>query len=337
MDPSLILEVRDLVVSYGDAPPAVDHVSLRVSEGETLAIVGESGSGKSTIAAALMGLRMSEVQTSIAGTVLLRTKSGSIVDLLKAPAKQMCTIRGSEVAMIFQEPMSSLNPVHTIGSQIAEAICIHSNATAGAARKEAVALLDSLGISDAAAIAMRYPHELSGGMRQRVMIAIALSCKPKLLIADEPTTALDVTIQAQIMELLTELQQRTGMAMLFITHNLGLVAEIADRAAVLYGGRMVEVGATADIFNTPRMPYTQALLRSIPRMRGTVQDLYVLKGSVPAGDIRPGGCNFHPRCNAFRANQCAVQVPALENCGRGHTVACVRWKEIKMEAENVAV
>ena len=292
MDPSLILEVRDLVVSYGDAPPAVDHVSLSVSEGETLAIVGESGSGKSTIAAALMGLRMSETRTSILGTVLLRTKSGSIVDLLKAPAKQMCTIRGSEVAMIFQEPMSSLNPVHMIGSQIAEAICIHSNSTAGMARKEAIGLLDSLGISDAAAVAMCYPHELSGGMRQRVMIAIALSCKPKLLIADEPTTALDVTIQAQIVELLKELQKRTGMAMLFIT---------------------------------------------IPRMHGTVQDLYVLRGSVPTGYERPAGCNFHPRCNAFHANLCALQVPVLENCGRGHTVACVRWKEIKVEAENVAV
>jgi oligopeptide transport system ATP-binding protein len=332
-----LLQVRDLVVAYDDMPPAVDSISFDIHPGETLALVGESGSGKSTTAFALMGLQTGAANVRTSGQVCLRLKDGSTRQLLDLSKKELRRIRGSEVAMIFQEPMSSLNPVYTIGAQIVEAIRLHTPMGRADALREAISLLESLGVSDPASVVKRYPHELSGGMRQRVMIAIALSCKPRLLIADEPTTALDVTIQAQIIELLRELQKRTGMAMLFITHNLGVVAEIAHRTMVMYGGKVVESGPVADVFSQPRMPYTRALLRSLPNMYGEDRRLYTINGNVPNNSTRPSGCNFHPRCDASRKHLCDTREPTLERCGPDHLVSCLRWTEIEQDGLHEAV
>jgi len=233
--------------------------------------------------------------------------------------------------MIFQEPMSSLNPVYSVESQICEAIRLHQKLGDRAARAEALALVRLLGIANPERCLKSYPHQLSGGMRQRVMIAIALSCRPSLLIADEPTTALDVTIQAQILDLLKKLQAQTGMAMIFITHNLGVVSEIADRVLVMYAGRAVESGPVAEIFRTPRMPYTMALLQSLPRLgqaRKRGEKLRAISGNVPNPMALPAGCAFHPRCAFFEAGRCDAQEPPLAAIAADRTVRCLRWREI---------
>jgi oligopeptide transport system ATP-binding protein len=328
-----LLEVKDLGVRFETrrgAVRAVNGVSFGIARGETLAIVGESGSGKSTTGLALMGLVGGRACT-VEGEVALQAKDGRRRDLLQLPPAAMREIRGNDIAMIFQEPMSSLNPVYSIESQICEAIRLHQRLGDRAARAEALALVRLLGIPDPERCLRSYPHQLSGGMRQRVMIAIALSCRPSLLIADEPTTALDVTIQAQILELLKKLQTQTGMAMIFITHNLGVVSEIADRVLVMYGGKAVETGPVRDVFRAPRMPYTMALLQSLPRLgraRGQGERLPAIPGNVPNPMALPPGCAFHPRCAFFEAGRCDTREPPFEAADRDRGVRCLRWREI---------
>ena len=329
-----VLEARDLSVSFRTpAGPlsAVRNVSLEIAAGEVVALVGESGSGKSTLGLAIMGLLEPESGAAVSGGVWLAGKSGSRQDLTALPERTLRTIRGSDIAMIFQEPLSSLNPIYTIGRQVCEAIRIHRSVTRAQARADAIEALTALGVPDPVACMSRYPHQLSGGMRQRVMIAMALACHPALLIADEPTTALDATIQAQIVEHLRRVQAMTGMAILFITHNLGLVAEIADRALVMYAGEIVETGPVRDVFQTPHMPYTRGLLDSLPRIGRTRRQgrrLAAIPGAVPSLLQRPSGCAFHPRCGHRVVGLCDGEAPALEACAADRCVRCLRWREI---------
>ena len=335
----LLLEVRDLRVRFSDrarSVPAVNSVSFDLAPGESVALVGESGCGKSTIGLAIMGLTGITKPKDLTGTITLAFKSGERRDLTELSDRAMQEVRGNEVAMIFQEPMSSLNPVHTVGWQIREAIKRHQGAKRAIADDTALSLLNQLGIPDPERCMRSYPHQLSGGMRQRVMIAIALSCRPSLLIADEPTTALDVTVQAQILELLKRLQAETGMAILFITHNFGVVAEIAQRTMVMYAGQLVEAGAAADVFHSPRMPYTRALLDSLPHLRRVAQGarLPAIPGQVPNPAALPPGCAFHPRCRYALPGLCDDQHPALEKGVDHHIVRCLRWKEIAPACES---
>ncbi|WP_342643096.1 ABC transporter ATP-binding protein [Rhodoligotrophos ferricapiens] len=264
-----LLEVRDLSVTFRIAKGKVDavrQVSFEISPGEIVALVGESGSGKSTIGQALMGLLRYDDKAAISGSAMFQSRENGQVDLLKISDRAMRRLRGNELAMIFQEPMSSLNPLFTVGGQITEQIRAHRSVSKREAKAQTLKLLEQLGFPNPAKTLTSYPHQLSGGMRQRAMIGMALSCDPALLIADEPTTALDVTIQAQIIDLLKTLQARTNMAILFVTHDLGLVAEIADRALVMNGGQVVEQGTVLDIFKNPKMPYTRSLLEAVPRL-----------------------------------------------------------------------
>jgi peptide/nickel transport system ATP-binding protein len=328
-----LLEVRDLTVRFsgrGQVVNAVNGVSFDLAPGETVALVGESGCGKSTIGLAIMSLTGVTRAEHLTGAITLTFKDGKRQDLMGLSDRAMQAVRGNEVAMIFQEPMSSLNPVHTVGWQIREAITCHQGASRTAADDSALRLLKQLGIPDAERCLHAYPHQLSGGMRQRVMIAIALSCRPSLLIADEPTTALDVTIQAQILELLKRLQAQTGMAILFITHNFGVVAEIAQRTMVMYAGRIVEAGGVGEVFHAPRMPYTRALLDSLPRLGREAPGarLRAIPGQVPSASSLPPGCAFHPRCRYALPGLCDARVPALEMCADHRVVRCLRWTEI---------
>jgi oligopeptide transport system ATP-binding protein len=310
---------------------AVSEVTFTLGRGETLAIVGESGSGKSTAGLAIMGLLPVDRNTTVAGVVRLASKSGGPKDLLRLTDRERRQVRGNDVAMIFQDPMSSLNPIYSVGSQIVEAVRQHRDVNPRQAEAEALGLLDELGIPNPDRILCSYPHQLSGGMRQRVMIAIALSCRPGVLIADEPTTALDVTIQAQILALLKRLQRETAMAMIFITHNLGVVAEIADRMMVMYAGRIVETGSVRDVFKAPRMPYTRSLLASLPRLDNLDQAgarLEAIPGNVPSALALPMGCSFHPRCRHHRTGICDGAIPPLEACEPDRFVRCARWREI---------
>jgi oligopeptide/dipeptide ABC transporter ATP-binding protein len=308
----LLLQVRDLRTYFRtDAGVArsVDGVSFHVASGEVLGIVGESGSGKSVTSLSIMRL-----VPSPPGHI----KEGSRIDwrgedLVRVSEARMRDIRGNEIAMVFQEPMTSLNPVFTVGDQIAEAIRLHRGASNAEARSEAIEMLRLVGIPDPVERVDAYPHQLSGGQRQRVMIAMALSCEPALLIADEPTTALDVTIQAQILELLAELRRRLGMAIILITHDLGVVAEVCDRVAVMYAGEIVEEGTVAQIFRDPRHPYTEGLLQAIPRLGEHAERLAVIPGTVPAATAWPVGCRFHTRC-AYGWNLCVRSHPELMTC-----------------------
>ncbi|MDE2197732.1 MAG: ABC transporter ATP-binding protein, partial [Rhodospirillales bacterium] len=301
MEKGALLQVEDLSVRFrSDAGTvaALNGVSFAVRPGETVALVGESGSGKSVTSLAIMRLTPPPPGCLVSGRVLLRDANGQPLDLLALSPEKMRGLRGGRISMIFQEPMTSLNPVLTVGEQIAEAISVHRGGSRTAALDAAAELLDLVGIPEPRARLAAYPHHLSGGMRQRVMIAMALSCDPALLIADEPTTALDVTVQAQILDLLRRLQQRTGMAVIFITHNLGVVAEIADRVMVMYAGRVVEQGTKHVLLRTPLMPYTTGLLHSVPRLRigGERVALEAIAGNVPDPTNLPPGCAFTPRC-----------------------------------------
>ncbi|MBX5226117.1 ABC transporter ATP-binding protein [Rhizobium sp. NLR9b] len=313
---------------------AVNGIDLTVTAGETLALVGESGSGKSVTSLSVMRLLTRNIGAIAAGSIHLKRKNGTVSDLVALIEEDMRAIRGNDIGMVFQEPMSSLNPVYTIGDQISEPIRIHRRAARKAAMDVAVALLDSVGIPDAGRRAGQYPHELSGGMRQRATIAMALACDPTLLIADEPTTALDVTIQAQILALLQTLQRERGMAMLFVTHNLGVVAEIAHRVAVMYAGRIVETGPVAEVFRNPRHPYTIGLLASMPklgdasRMKQAGERLAAIPGVVPSLMNMPAGCAFQPRCK-FAIDSCRPAVPPLAEVNPRHHSRCIRWQEIR--------
>jgi peptide/nickel transport system ATP-binding protein/oligopeptide transport system ATP-binding protein len=295
---------------------AVDGVSFSLDQGEVLGLVGESGSGKSVTAFSLM--RLVSPPGDIAG--------GSIrfdgQDLLALDARAMRRIRGRQMSMIFQEPLSSLNPLHSIGRQVMEPLFLHTDLSRAEARKRALAMLDRVCIPDASRRFDDYPHQLSGGLRQRVMIAIALVCEPKLLIADEPTTALDVTIQAQILDLLRELQRDTRMAMLMITHDLGVVAEVADRINVMYAGRIVETAPVATLFKAPAHPYSAGLMRSRPDLTQERKRLLTIPGTVPAPHQMPSGCRFAPRC-AFANRDCQAAQPGLRHLAPAHFAACI--------------
>ena len=313
-----LLSVRDLrTVFYMEdgAAPAVDGVSFDLREGETLGLVGESGCGKSVTSLSILRLVSPPGRTE-GGRVLFEGR-----DLLGLDEREMRRVRGNRIAMIFQEPMTSLNPAFTCGDQIDEAVRLHLGLDARAARERTVDLLREVGIPAPEQCADEYPHRLSGGMRQRVMIAMALSCNPSLLIADEPTTALDVTIQAQILDLLKRLQASAGMAVLMITHDLGVIAEVADRVAVMYAGRIVERAEAASLFQTPRHPYTRGLLASRPRLSERRDRLEAIPGAVPDPAHFPTGCRFHPRC-PLADDRCRGESPPLLGVAPGHAVAC---------------
>jgi oligopeptide/dipeptide ABC transporter ATP-binding protein len=313
-----LLEVRDLRVVFpaeAGVVRAVDGVSFSLGEGETLGLVGESGCGKTMTALSLLRLIPSP-GTLAGGEIILNGR-----DLRSLTEGEMRRIRGEKIAMIFQEPMTSLNPVFTVGEQIEETIRAHERAGRAEVRERALRLLREVNIPDPAARFHAYPHQLSGGMRQRVMIAIALSCRPRLLIADEPTTALDVTVQAQILRLLGRLGKEHGMALLLVTHDLGVVARETDRVAVMYLGRIVETASTSALFARPLHPYTAALMRSIPRLGETRRRLPAIPGNVPDPRERPTGCSFHPRCPLAEA-VCRVEDPALLELLPGHSAAC---------------
>ncbi|WP_039846903.1 ABC transporter ATP-binding protein [Rhizobium gallicum] len=331
-----ILDIRGLRTIFrirGGEVTAVNGIDLAVAAGETLALVGESGSGKSVTSLSVMRLLTRNIGAIAAGSIRLKRKSGTVADLVLLDEHDMRKVRGDDIGMVFQEPMSSLNPVFTIGDQISEPIRIHRGADRKAAMNAAIALLESVGIPDAKRRAGQYPHELSGGMRQRATIAMALACDPALLIADEPTTALDVTIQAQILDLLLKLQRERGMAMLFVTHNLGVVAEIAHRVAVMYAGRIVEQGPVGEVFRNPKHPYTIGLLASMPRlgdatrMKLAGEKLAAIPGMVPSLMKMPQGCAFQPRCK-FAIDACRAAVPPLEDVNPQHKSRCIRWREI---------
>jgi len=295
--------------------PAVDGVSFDVRARETLAIVGESGCGKSQTCLSIMRL-IAPPGVIASGTVVFRGE-----DLLAKSSSEMRAIRGNKISMIFQEPMTALNPVFTIGDQLSEAIRLHRNVSRAEAMKESIEALRLVGIASPAQRLRDYPHQLSGGMRQRVMIAMALFTHPDLLIADEPTTALDVTIQAQILELMKRLKQALGMSIMLITHDLGVVAEMAERVVVMYGGRVIETADVVPLFANPGHPYTEGLLKSIPRMDMETDTLSVIEGNVPNPRHLPSGCRFHPRC-PYAADICRVTAPELEEVAPGRFVAC---------------
>ena len=308
--------------------PAVDDVSLTLKKGEILGVVGESGSGKSVTALSIIRLVPDPPGVIVGGKIIFDGHN-----LLEKTEAQMRQIRGNEISMIFQEPMTSLNPVHTIGWQIMEAIKLHQGKSDVEALEVTVDMLRRVGIPMPEQRAREYPHQLSGGMRQRVMIAMALSCQPKLLIADEPTTALDVTIQAQILELIKEMKGEFNTSILLITHDLGVIAETCERVAVMYGGKIVEYTDISTLFESPLHPYTQALLKSIPRLDEKKERLQAIRGYVPDGHHLPSGCAFHPRCDhAFE--KCRQAVPELIDSGAGHSVRC--WhvaREIEKRVE----
>lgn len=309
------MDVKDLVVRFYTQEGtvyAVNSVSYQLHEGETLGVVGESGSGKSVHSLAIMGLIPSPPGKIESGEVLFEGR-----DLLQLPKEQMRLVRGKEIAMIFQDPMTSLNPVLKIGTQITEALKLHLGMNNDQARRRAAELLDLVGIPDASKRLDDYPHQFSGGMRQRVMIAIGLSCNPKLLIADEPTTALDVTIQAQIIELIKQLKEEFNMAIVWITHDLGVVAGIADRVSVMYGGRIMEIGPTKEVFQDTRSAYTQGLLDSLPRLDGSNTRLVSIDGSPPDMRIPPAGDPFAPR-NPHATDRCFQEMPPLKPVEGGH-------------------
>ena len=325
-----LLEVRDLHTEFrtgAGVVPAVDGISYTVEPGETVAIVGESGSGKTAGALSILRLIPDPPGRITQGEIMFAGR-----DLRRLSEEEIRQVRGSDIGMIFQEPMTSLNPVLTIGRQITETLEQHRGADRAAAQKRAVELLSLVGIADPARRLKQYPHQLSGGMRQRIMIAIALACDPKMIIADEPTTALDVTIQAQILELMKELTRRLDVALIIITHTLGVVARDANRVNVMYAGRIVESGRAPDIYHDPRHPYTMALLRSVPRLdRPRQARLDPVEGQPPDLSRLDTGCAFRPRCR-FAVADCALARPPLEPAGDAkHLAACFRSREIPLE------
>ncbi|OLO25192.1 peptide ABC transporter ATP-binding protein [Alkalihalophilus pseudofirmus] len=321
MDKNVLLEVRGLKTHFfiddGKVAKAVDGVDFDIRKGETLALVGESGSGKSITSLSVMQLIQSPPGKIVAGSIKLDGK-----DLLKLSEKEMTNVRGNDIGMIFQEPMTSLNPVFTIGNQIAEPLMKHKKMKKKEAYAKALELLKLVGFPRAEEIIHEYPHQLSGGMRQRAMIAMALSCNPKLLIADEPTTALDVTIQAQILDLMVDMKEEFGSSILMITHDLGVVAETADRVMVMYGGQIVEQADVKELFTNPKHPYTVGLLNSMPQIDDDKERLEAIPGMVPPAHNFPKGCRFAPRCK-HAMDKCTNDVPELYDAGPGHKVRCV--------------
>jgi len=338
LSPDNILEVSGLQTWFdtpGGTVKSVAGVDFSIRKGETLALVGESGSGKSVTSLSIMRLIASPPGRIAGGSMLFRTRAGQVLDLATVPLSEMRRLRGAEIAMIFQEPMTSLNPVFTIGDQIAESIMLHEGKSQADALVAARRMLELVEIPAADRRLKDYPHQLSGGMRQRVMIALALACSPALLIADEPTTALDVTIQAQILDLMRRLQREIGMSMLFITHNLGVVAEIAHDVAVMYAGRIVERASVQELFARPRHPYTSGLLTCMPRLDrpmppsidGKRPRLPSIPGTIPHPAHLPPGCAFSPRCS-LAIEACSAAEPDLRSLPGSHLARCIRAEEV---------
>jgi oligopeptide/dipeptide ABC transporter ATP-binding protein len=321
-----LLEVSELRTTFRTAAGlvrAVDGVSWDIKEGETVALVGESGCGKSVSALSVMRLIAPPTGRIESGRILFQGR-----DLLAISEQEMEHVRGREIGMVFQEPMTSLNPVLTIGRQLTEGLEIHLKMGPEASKRRAIELLGLVGIPDAERRLSQYPHQFSGGMRQRMMIAMAIACEPKLILADEPTTALDVTIQAQILELMQSLSKRLGLAMLIITHNLGVVARYADRVNVMYAGKIIERASAAELYAHPRHPYTLGLLRSVPRLDEAIRDRLVpIEGQPPDLTRLPTGCSFTPRC-AFKVARCEAESPPLEPVGAAHLAAC--WESERL-------
>ena len=344
MNNDVLLEIKDLKISFPldeGVVRAVEGVDLTVRRGEVLGVVGESGCGKTVTAQSILRIIPTPGQID-SGQILFWPPGGQgssngqdAIDIAKisATGREIREIRGKDIAMIFQEPMSSFSPVHTIGSQIEEAILLHQPVSPEKARQQTIELLRLVGIPGAEQRVDNYPHQFSGGMRQRAMIAMALSCTPSLLIADEPTTALDVTIQAQILDLMRDLQKRIGMAVMFITHNLGVIAQIADTVAIMYLGQVVEYGPVREILRNPKHPYTVDLLRAVPRLGKTArQRLVAIEGSIPSPFQRPRGCPFHPRCSRAMPGRCEVQMPVITRLDDAHFVRCLLYEPEKQNA-----
>lgn len=335
-DTDNIIEVRDLAVHFfllHGVVPAVDGVSLTIKRGKTLGVVGESGCGKSVTALSMMRLVPEPPGKLISGEIrFYRESSSEVIDLAQLPSnsRKLRSIRGNDIAMIFQEPMTSLTPAYTIGEQIMEAIILHQQVNRKEARTRAIGILDRVGMPQPSRTVDSYPHQLSGGMLQRAMIAISLSCHPLLLIADEPTTALDVTTSAQILELMEALQQELGMAIMHISHDLGVIAEVADEVVVMYLGRIVEQANVRSLFRNPKHPYTQGLLHSVPKI-GSQERLEPIEGNVPDMNAIPHGCVFAPRCLEFMPGICDRAEPALIADGSDHRVRCYLYSEISVE------
>ncbi|MBI9092129.1 MAG: ABC transporter ATP-binding protein [Desulfobacterium sp.] len=326
MNPETILRIKDLVVSFtieGKRVKAVDRAGFELHRGETLGIVGESGCGKSVTALSVMGLLPIPAGTIESGTIEFMGE-----DLLKLPRSAMQAIRGKRISMIFQEPMTALNPVHKVGKQIKEVYQLHfSDFSNGRMVKESAAMLAKVGIADPEKVLNTYPHQLSGGMRQRVMIAMALAAKPEILIADEPTTALDVTVQAQILDLIKSLQKEMSMAVILITHDLGVIAENCDHAVVMYGGQVAETAPVKELFANPCHPYTQGLLSSIPGLSGMPKSILpTIRGMVPSLEDMPQGCRFSTRCPVV-FEPCNLAPPQMFKQGGGHFAACYNLEE----------
>ncbi|MFI6210278.1 ABC transporter ATP-binding protein [Streptomyces sp. NPDC051041] len=320
----MLLDVRDLRVEFhtrDGVAHAVNGVTCGVDAGETLAVLGESGSGKSVTAQAVMGILDTPPGRITGGEVLFRGR-----DLLKLGEGERRRVRGAELAMIFQDALSSLNPVLTVGDQLGEMFTVHRGMSRRDARAKAVELMDRVRIPAARRRVRDYPHQFSGGMRQRIMIAMAMALEPALIIADEPTTALDVTVQAQVMDLLAELRREYRMGLVLITHDLGVVADVADKIAVMYAGRIVESAPVRDLYRAPAHPYTRGLLDSIPRLDRKGRELYAVRGLPPSLLDIPSGCSFHPRCPLAR-DVCRTDVPPLYEVGRGRESACHFWRE----------
>ena len=321
-----IIEIKDLVVEYhtdNEVVHAVNGISLSLERGKTLGLVGETGAGKTTLALSIMKLLPKVTGRVAGGSILFDGK-----ELLTAPENEMRLIRGNQISMIFQDPMTSLNPVLTVGDQIAESIEIHERCNKHEAKQRAIEMLKLVGIS--AERVNDYPHQFSGGMKQRVVIAIALSCNPRLLIADEPTTALDVTIQAQVLELMKGLKEKINTSMIMITHDLGIVAEVCDEVAVMYAGRIIEQGTLEDIFRRTRHPYTEGLFNSLPNIFDRKAELKPIRGLMPDPTALPKGCYFCPRCQ-YATEECRTYHPEMRETAPGHTVRCFRCGSARRE------
>jgi len=317
--PEILLDIRKLSVqffTYQGIVRALEDITIYIERGEILGLVGETGCGKSVLARSVLRLIADPPGKISGGEIFFKGQ-----DILKLRREQLRQIRGNEISMIFQEPMSSLNPVFTIGNQMREVVMLHQRIDRQRAQKICIEMLEKVKMPDPEQVLSKYPHELSGGMRQRAMIAMELSCRPDLLIADEPTTALDVTVQAQVLTILEDLTRKSDVSVLFISHDLGVIAQLCDRIAVMYAGYIVEIASVWDIFSTPKHPYTQGLLQSIPRLDEETESLMAIAGVVPGLIEPPGGCRFHPRCSR-KFSHCDREVPRLRELEMNHFVAC---------------
>lgn len=328
-DKQSLLEIKDLHIEFQvdrRRVQAVNGVHLRVNPGQSVGIVGESGCGKTVTSYSILQI-LPRAASIVSGEINFRKRDGTLIDIaqLNPKGKEIRSIRGEEIAMVFQEPMTTLSPVHTIGNQMVETIMLHQSVEKEQARSQAIELLDQVGIPNPGQRIDEYSFQFSGGMRQRAMIALALACNPSLLIADEPTSALDVTIQAQVLQLMRQLQEERGLSMIMITHDLGVVAHMVDHLYVMYLGIVVEEGPVVEIFDNPLHPYTKDLLQSIPRLSGTKGKLKSISGSVP--DYLPKGCPFHTRCQSVKGDICKQQLPVAIYDDRGHSVSCHLYAE----------